>query len=60
MPKTMKRNKRRTRGFNIPMTEEEYELVMQAAAMSDSAGAAWARDILISRALRARRLGLAA
>ena len=56
----MNRNKPRNKNFSITVTEDEYELLYQAAALEGKAGAAWGRDILMSRALRARWRGQAA
>lgn len=56
---SQRRNNVRSKNFSIPCTDEEYELLHQAAAMADQFGAAWARDILIAAGLRARWKGQA-
>ncbi|MDL5351116.1 hypothetical protein [Microbacterium sp. zg-YB36] len=55
-----RRNGVRNKNFSIPCTDEEYELLHQAAAMADQFGAAWGRDILVAAGLRARWRGQAA
>lgn len=50
----------RTKSFNISVTPEEYELLFEAAGSEGVSGSSWGRDILITRALRARWKGQAA
>ena len=45
------------RTFSVTVSSEEYELFFEAAAMQSKSGSSWARDILITQALRARWKG---
>ena len=41
---------KRTRELKIALTDEEYEALFDAAGYTDQMTAAWARDVLVSRA----------
>ncbi len=47
-----RRGPRRTRVLKIALTEEEYALIFETAKAGDEWAAVWARDHLLSRALR--------
>lgn len=55
MTRQRNRSTNRDRVLTVSVSEEEHELLFQAAALSNKSGSGWARDLLISNALRARR-----
>ncbi|MDF2693690.1 MAG: hypothetical protein K0S65_2073 [Labilithrix sp.] len=48
------RREKRTRTFKFACSKDEYELLMDVARQSNQHGGTWARDTLLSRALRLR------
>lgn len=44
----------RPKKFHLQVSEEEYELIFEAAGYTGDFAASWARDVLISRALGLR------